>query len=92
MYKLLTAYEEVRIMLAKYDSPDEDDVIESTIVETPTPKKDLGNELLRNMYSNNSSSAKDSKLEDIMVIDVVGDQPGVESPNKLTKIVITFPP
>lgn len=85
-----SAYEEVRRMLAKYDSPEDDDVIESSVVETPTPKKDLGNELLRNMYSSNSSAIKDPKLEDIMVIDVVGDQPDVQSPNTPTKLVMSI--
>lgn len=74
------AYEEVRRMLSKDDSPDEDDVAEAIIDEIPTPKKNLVNERLRNLYASNNSPARDSKLEDIMVIDVVGDHPDTQSP------------
>ena len=57
-----------------------------------SPKKEIGNELMRKLY-NNKPPVLDSKLDDIMVIDVIGDRPDIQSPRtpSFTDIVRAVP-
>ncbi|EFX62597.1 hypothetical protein DAPPUDRAFT_300935 [Daphnia pulex] len=67
------AYEDIRITLeAKDDGSDSDPYETARIAETPE-RNDTANESLRSMYSSNRT-AEDSKIDDIMVIDVLGEQ------------------
>lgn len=73
----LLAYEEIRANNEE-DSSDSDS-LETVRVKNETPdRRDAANESIRSMYSSNLSSME-PKLDDIMVIDVLGDH-GKEPP------------
>jgi len=77
------AYEEVRRMLHLEKVVDSDSDIDcdmnGSAMVLASPKKEIGNELMRKLY-NNKPPVLDSKLDDIMVIDVIGDRPDIQSP------------
>ncbi len=66
-------YEEIiETLEAKNDDTDSDPYETARIADTPETRQ-TANESLRSMYSSNRT-ADDSKIDDIMVIDVLGEQ------------------
>ncbi len=57
---------------AKEDSSDSDPFETARVANTPESRA-TANESLRSMYSSNNKTADNSKIDDIMVIDVLGD-------------------
>lgn len=68
------AYEEIRqsLDITKEDGSNSDPEETSRVVAETPEKKSTANESLRSMYSSNHTPS-DTKLDDIMVIDVLGD-------------------